>query len=74
MATTINTSADLIALLRDNKEIREDVRRFMLTYELFALPDVIRSIDARLGVLEASLAKMQETQQADGYATGSGCG
>ena len=63
MATTINTSADLIALLRDNKEFREDVRRFVLTDELFAVPDVISSIDARLGALEASHAKMLETQQ-----------
>lgn len=63
MATTINTSADLIALLRNNKEFREDVRRFVLTDEMLAMPDVIRSIDARLGALEASYAKMQETQQ-----------
>ena len=63
MATTINTSADLIALLRDNKEFREEVRRFVLTDEMLALPDVIRSIDARLGALEDSHAKMLETQQ-----------
>ena len=62
MATTINTSADLIALLRENKEFREEVRRFVLTDEMLALPDVIRSIDARLGALEASHAKLLETQ------------
>ena len=56
MATMINTSADLIALLRNNKEFREDVRRFVLTDEMLAMPDVIRSIDARLGAVE-------ETQQ-----------
>lgn len=58
MATTINTSADLIALLRDNKEFREEVRRFVLTDELFAIPDVIRSIDARLGALEETQQRM----------------
>ena len=63
MATTINTSADLIALLRDNKEFREEVRRFVLTDELFAIPDVIQSIDTRLSALEDSHAKMLETQQ-----------
>ena len=58
MATTINTSADLIALLRNNKEFREEVRRFVLTDEMFALPDVIRSIDARLGALEETQQRM----------------
>ena len=58
MATTINTSADLIALLRNNKEFREEVRRFVLTDELFAIPDVIRSIDARLGALEETQQRM----------------
>lgn len=58
MATTINTSADLIALLRNNKEFREEVRRFVLTDEMLALPDVIRSIDARLGALEETQQRM----------------
>ena len=58
MATTIKTSADLIALLRNNKEFREEVRRFVLTDEMLALPDVIRSIDARLGALEETQQRM----------------
>ena len=36
--TTINTSEDVLALLRENREFREAARQFILTQELLALP------------------------------------
>ena len=41
--TTINTTDDLLALLNENHEFREAVRRAILTEELMALPAVFSS-------------------------------
>ena len=41
--TTINTTDDLLSLLKENHEFREAVRRAILTEELMALPAVFSS-------------------------------
>ena len=68
--TTINTSDDLLTLLRENHEFRETVRKAILTEELLALPAVfnafasemrghVRRIDGNVERLEGSVNRLE---------------
>ena len=50
---TINTAQDLIRLLEENPELREEVRRMLLSDELLAQPET----NAALAESQAALAK-----------------
>ncbi len=46
--TTINTTDDLLSLLRENREFREAARRTILTEELLALPAVFAAFASKI--------------------------
>ncbi len=46
--TTINTTDDLLSLLRDNQEFREAVRQAILSEELLALPAVFNAFASEI--------------------------
>ena len=69
--TTINTTDDLLALLRENEEFREAVRQAVLTEELIALPamfnafvaemrDFVSEMRAYIKTTDERLAKLEE--------------
>ena len=64
--TTINTTDDLLSLLKENHEFREAVRRAILTEELMALPAVFSSFASEV---RADIKSLKEGQQElrDGY-------
>ena len=63
--TMINTSDDLMRLLRENSEFREAVRREILTEELVALPqrfsEYATKTDRRLEVIEEDTTNIKAT-------------
>lgn len=72
--TIINTSDDLLALLRENQEFREAVRQAILTEELIALPatfnafvsemrDFVSEIRSYIKVTDERLDRLEEGQQ-----------
>ena len=72
--TTINTSEDVLALLRENPEFREAARQLILTEELLALPAVfsgfasemrsaVSSLEGRQGQLEEGQVRLEGRQE-----------
>ena len=54
---TINTAQDLIRLLQENPELREEVRRMLLSPELLALPKT------HVALKESQAALAKETRE-----------
>ena len=72
--TTINTSDDLLALLRENQEFREAVRQAILTEELLTLParfnafvsemrDFVSEMRSYIKVTDERLERLEEGQR-----------
>ena len=65
--TTINTSEDLLRLLREDPEFYEQARRLILTDELIALPERFATFAARV---DDFIAKQEQfNQRVDGFIT-----
>ena len=63
--TTINTSEDLLRLLREDPEFYEQARRLILTDELIALPERFAAFAARV---DDFIAKQEQfNQRVDGF-------
>ena len=70
MAFNVEEFQDLIRLLQERPEWRADLRRLVLTYELLALPELIRELmqaqqrtSIRIERLEEALIALTEGQQ-----------
>ena len=62
--TTINTTDELMALLRENQEFREAVRREILTEDLIGLPGEFASMSDRQNDIlriQSTMADVQKT-------------
>ena len=62
--TTISTTDELIALLRENQEFREAVRREILTEDLFGLPGEFTSMSERQNTIlqiQGTIVDIQKT-------------
>lgn len=64
--TTINTTDDLLSLLKENHEFREAVRRAILTEELMALPAVFSSFASEVRA-DIKILKDGQQELRDGY-------
>lgn len=64
--TTINTTDDLLSLLKENHEFREAVRRAILTEELMSLPAVFSSfaseVRADIKILKDGYSELRQGQ------------
>ena len=72
--TTINTSEDLLRLLREDPEFYEQARRLILTDELITLPERFATFAARVGDFIAKQEQFNDeqrqfNQRVDGFIT-----
>ena len=58
--TTINTTDDLLSLLRENQEFREPVRQAILTEELLTLP---ATFNAFVSEIRGEVKELKDGQQ-----------
>ena len=55
-------ASEVIREIRENPEVREEVRRLILTDELLAVPALLGRLDARQDRMDARQDRMEETQ------------
>jgi uncharacterized protein YoxC len=60
MTQEIRSAQDLIRLLRENPEFREEVRRYVLTEELLSLPAVVRELAGHVAALAEAQRRTEE--------------
>ncbi|HXG41766.1 MAG TPA: hypothetical protein VNL95_03470 [Dehalococcoidia bacterium] len=60
MAQEIRSAQDLIRLLRENPELRDEVRRYVLTEELLSLPALIRDLSGNVVALAEAQRRSEE--------------
>ena len=54
--------SDVIREIRENLEVREEVRRLILTDELLSVPAILARVEERLGQVEEHLGRIAERQ------------
>ena len=52
--------SEVIREIRENPEVREEVRRLILTDELLAVPAILARIDERQGRMEDRQGRMED--------------
>jgi len=60
MTQEIRTAQDIIELLRREPSFREEVRRYVLSEELLALPVRFASLEERMERMESRMARLEE--------------
>ncbi|MGB9757562.1 MAG: hypothetical protein ACPLZE_03715, partial [Candidatus Bipolaricaulaceae bacterium] len=60
MAFTVRDFQDLVRLLREHPEWREELRALLLSAELLSLPELVRGLGEKLDRLSAAQLKAEE--------------